>query len=291
MTCRFLKNEPLKHYTSFRVGGPADLMALPGTLQELREALVYADAQGLPVTLLGGGTNVLISDNGIRGMVIVTTSMASGIKIVPDKTGLLEASAGERLSSICRFAASKALSGLEFAAGIPGTLGGAIAMNAGIPERNMSEVVSQITVVDPSTGSVKHIPREAMTFSYRRLEPLGIIVAATMILTPGDRDAIESAIQRQIRRKNETQPVSSASAGCFFKNPTHGMPAGALIEQSGLKGKRINDAMVSEIHANYIVNIGRATCADILALKEQIQKTVFEKFGVQLESEVRVEGE
>ncbi len=288
-----MMNEPLKPFTSFRVGGPADLLALPRTVEDLKGLLGYAFKYDIPVRLLGGGTNVLISDKGIRGLVIITTYLKSGIRITdpnPEKN-LIFAEAGERLSTVCRFAAGHSLSGLEFAAGIPGTLGGAVAMNAGTKTGDMSGIVADIEVLDTKTLTLQIIERKILEFSYRRLRAPGIIVAATLALKPGDRAKIEHTVQQNLLMKKSTQPVSAASAGCFFKNPAQGPSAGELIEKSGLKGMRINDAMVSDIHANYIINTGNATCGDILLLKQHIEETVFNTCKIKLETEVRLENE
>ena len=288
-----LRDEPLKPYTSFKVGGPADLLALPKTVEELKALLGYALQQDIPVTLLGGGTNVLVSDKGIRGLVIVTTRLKSEIRITdstPEKS-LIGAEAGERLSTVCRFALDHCLSGLEFAAGIPGTLGGALAMNAGTKTGDMSGIVADLTVLDPKTLALQTIDRKNLNFSYRHLEFFGIIVSATLALEPADRIKIEKTFQDHLLLKKATQPVSAASAGCFFKNPAKGLPAGELIEKAGLKGMKMRGAMVSDIHANYIVNTGNATCEDILSLKKHIQETVFNIYKVNLEPEVRMEGE
>jgi UDP-N-acetylmuramate dehydrogenase len=288
-----LMNESLKPYTSFKVGGSADLLAMPGTAEELKELLRAASEYDIPVTLLGGGTNVLITDKGIRGLVVITTHLKSDIRIIgssPEKS-LVRVDAGERLSTICRFAATHSLSGLEFAAGIPGTLGGAIAMNAGTKTGDMSGIVVDLMVLDTKALTFQTIERQNLDFSYRHLKVPGIIVAATLELKPADQMVIEQTFKQNLLLKNTTQPVSVASAGCFFKNPAKGMPAGELIEKSGLKGMKLNGAMVSDIHANYIVNIGNATCGDILTLKKHIEETVFNTFKVKLETEVRVEGE
>lgn len=288
-----LTNEPLKPYTSFKVGGPADLLALPKTAEELKALLGYASQQDIPVTLLGGGTNVLISDKGIRGLVIVTTGLKSEIRIMassPEET-LVAAEAGERLSTVCRFALDHSLSGLEFAAGIPGTLGGALVMNAGTKAGDMSGIVADLTVLNKKTLTFQTLERKNLKFSYRHLELTGIIVSATLALEPADPAKIEKTFRQNLALRKATQPVSVASAGCFFKNPAQGMPAGELIEKSGLKGVSINGARVSDIHANYIINTGNAACEDILSLKKHIQETVFNIFKVNLEPEVRMEGE
>jgi UDP-N-acetylmuramate dehydrogenase len=288
-----LRDEPLKPYTSFKIGGPADLLALPKTAEELKALVGYASQQNIPVTLLGGGTNVLVSDKGIRGLVIITIGLKSGIRITASspKETLVAAEAGERLSTVCRFALDHSLSGLEFAAGIPGTLGGALAMNAGTKAGDMSGIVADLTVLNPKTLALKTMDRKNLEFSYRHLELPGIIVAATLALKPADRMEIEKTVQENLSFKKATQPISAASAGCFFKNPAQGMPAGELIEKSGLKGISINGARVSDIHANYIINTGNATCDDILRLQRHIQDTVFNAFKIKLETEVRVEGE
>jgi UDP-N-acetylmuramate dehydrogenase len=311
-------NVPMCDYTSFRVGGPADLLATPKAVEDLQAMLAYASANDIPVIIIGGGTNVLVTDNGIRGLVIVTSSLKSDSSKQEtgdkrQKTGngkqnnknfyemkleksdnehsLLSAMAGEKLSSVLRFAMKNSLSGLEFAAGIPGTLGGAIAMNAGGASGNMSDPVQDISILDSKTLNLHTIKRQNLNFSYRHLEPEGMIISATLALKPGNQESIEKIFKQLLNRKKQTQPVFAASAGCFFKNPAQGMTAGELIEKSGLKGMKMGNAMVSPVHANYIVNTGNATCDDILRLKDHIEKTVFMKFRVQLESEVRIEGD
>lgn len=288
-----LADEPLKKHTAFKVGGPADLLALPKDRQELIRLLKRASSLKIPMTLFGGGTNLLVTDKGIRGLVVITRQLKSTPRIMgtDSEDTLIYAEAGERLSTVCRFAVTHSLSGLEFAAGIPGTLGGAIAMNAGTPGGDMGGIVDAIEVLDKKTLEIKTLGRNQLDFSYRHFTLPGIIVAATLVLKKADQEKIKACFDENIKKKNATQPVSLASAGCFFKNPNQGMSAGELIEKSGLKGMRVNDAMVSEIHANYIVNINAATSRDILLLKQQIQDIVFEKYHINLEAEVRVEGE
>jgi UDP-N-acetylmuramate dehydrogenase len=184
-----------------------------------------------------------------------------------------------------------ALSGLEFAAGIPGTLGGAIMMNAGAWGMEMADRVVSIEMVDPEGTALKTLDRKELAFSYRHLSARGILLAATLKLTNASAETIQKRVHQNLMQKKSAQPVSEASAGCFFKNPAQGKSAGELIELSGLKGLRINDAMVSCVHANYIVNVNAARCEDVLELKQHIQKTVFEKFQINLETEVRIEGE
>jgi len=295
-----LSMEPVSSYTSFRIGGPADLLAQPLNSKELIALLKAAGQEKIPVTIMGGGTNTLVSDKGIRGLVIVLTKLKSSpwkISLDSPKASnkdetIICAQGGERLSTVCRFAMEQGLSGLEFAAGIPGTLGGAIKMNAGISERDISRVVAAIDVIDTRTLTQKRIERKDLIFSYRQLDaPDMIIVKADLALTQADPDLIKRSFNQTLEMKNKTQPVSRASAGCFFKNPDPKTPAGKLIEDSGLKGVKINGAKVSDIHANFIVNAGNARCEDILALKNLVQKNVFKKYNIQLETEVKVTGE
>jgi len=290
-----LKDEPMKKHTSFRIGGPADLLGLPENEAQLKGLVKKAVLLDIPVTLLGGGTNVLVSDKGIRGLVIVTKKMKTGIAIknTTDDHVVITAGAGEKLSTVCRFAAAGSLSGLEFAAGIPGTLGGAVKMNAGASSGSMASIIESIKILEPSGADFKNIAGRNLDFEYRNLNLShgSIIVSADIKLEHSDSETIKKAFDRNLKLKNSSQPVSQASAGCFFKNPVHGMPAGELIEKSGLKGMKINDAMVSELHANFIVNTGHAECKDVMALMNHIQKTVFEKYHINLEPEVRMEGE
>lgn len=286
-----LVNEPLKKHTSFNIGGPADLLALPKDKIELKNLLGKASDLDIAVTFFGGGTNLLITDKGVRGLVVITRLLKSEIHIIEtdlnEKTIYVEA--GERLSRVCRFAMNQSLSGLEYAAGIPGTIGGAVMMNTGTKSWEISDIVESIDVLDKNTS--KTIERKDLDFSYRQLNQPGIIVAVRLKLLKAKQKDIQKIFKQNLNQKNESQPVSFASAGCFFKNPTSGKSAGELIEKSGLKGMRINDAMVSEKHANFIVNINNATCEDILLLKRHIQKIVLKKHHIKLETEVRVEGE
>lgn len=284
-----LFNEPMDKYTSFRVGGPADMLAMPQNSQSLVALLKAAKKESIPVTIIGGGTNTLVSDKGIRGLVIVLRDLKSS----PGREeNTILAHGGERLSTIVKFAMDNGLSGLEFAAGIPGSLGGAIMMNAGTKDWDISRVIQRIDVIDTQTLAFKTMGREDLAFGYRGLEtPDIIIVSARLALVQADPVKIKKTVDQNMKTKKKTQPVSQKSAGCFFKNPSSLTPAGKLIEDAGLKGKQINGAMISKHHANFIVNIDNASCKDILALKNLVQKTVFEKFKIQLETEVKVTGE
>ena len=286
-------NEPMKNYTSFKVGGPADLFAQPKTFTQLKALLKAAQELKVPVTLFGGGTNLLITDKGIRGLVITTRQLKSDIRILKTepKNSLIQANAGEHLSRVCNFAADHSLSGLEFAAGIPGTIGGAIIMNAGAADGNMAGIIHSVEILNPDTLNVEVLSTTDIKFSYRQSNLSGILITATLKLTPSDSDQIKAMVIRNLKQKTDTQPMGVASAGCFFKNPAQGKPAGQLIEEAGLKGMTVNNAQVSNIHANYIVNLNNATCEDILLLKQKVQETIMNKYHIKLETEVRVEGE
>ncbi|MCP4721346.1 MAG: UDP-N-acetylmuramate dehydrogenase, partial [Desulfobacteraceae bacterium] len=255
-TFGLLSREPLDKYTSFRVGGPADLLAEPRDRQTLVTLLKAAKKEGIPVTIIGGGTNTLVSDKGIRGLVIVLRALKSSPQILEEARAIksqgtsktIGVDAGERLSTVSKFAMDQGLSGLEFAAGIPGTLGGAIMMNAGTTDRDISQVTAAIDVIDTKNMTYQTIERKSLAFSYRQLD-LGkrIIMGARISLTQADPGMIKKIFEQNLKTKNRTQPVSRASAGCFFKNPSAQYPAGKLIEDAGLKGVEINGARVSDI--------------------------------------------
>ena len=288
-----LVDEPLENYTSFKIGGTADLLALPEDKIQLKNLYKKALQLDIPITLFGGGTNLLISDRGIRGLVIITKQLKSTIELIETDSDIktIIADSGERLSKICRFAINNTLTGLEFAAGIPGTIGGAIIMNAGTKSGEMSTIIKSIEVLNFNTLEIETIEKKFLNFSYRHLYLSGIIVSAAITLKKGNQEHIEQIFKHNLNIKNATQPLSFASAGCFFKNPAVGKSAGELIDKAGLKGMSVNDAAVSEKHGNFIVNRRNATCQDILLLKQKIQKIVFEKFRIKLETEVRIEGE
>ncbi len=289
-----LANEPLKNHTSFKVGGPADLVAMPKTVQELEGLMLSAAYLKIPVTVIGSGTNLLVKDTGIRGLVISIKALKDRIQTIQQERdfSIVKVSAGQRLSKVCRHAIEQSLSGLEFAAGIPGTTGGAVMMNAGTPHGSMADVVDEIKVLNRLTFDFETLKRKDLGFTYRKLENDNIIIVEIFFrLKNADKAAIEKKFTTTLERKNKSQPVSWASAGCFFKNPEHEKSAGELIDKTGLKGTRIGDAMVSEKHANFIVNMGNAKAKDILELQTLIQQKVFEKYNVQLETEVRVHGD
>ncbi len=286
---RVRKNEPMNRHTSFRIGGAAQYFALPESADECMEILSMAKQANLPVVIIGGGSNVLVPDAGIQGLVLCTKKMKSGIRFSKETQEIIQADAGETLACLVRFSGEKGLAGLEFAAGIPGTLGGAIMMNAGIQDRSMEDVVYSVTVVDLTSFSVRELKRQELAFSYRSLE-LGkaAVLGASLCLEQDESHAVTQRIREQAGRKKVSQPVQSASAGCFFKNPSSGPSAGYLIDQAGLRGMTYKQARVSDIHANYIINMGKASCSDVLELARMVEDKVFARYKIRLEPEIKV---
>ncbi|MCP4007103.1 MAG: UDP-N-acetylmuramate dehydrogenase [bacterium] len=281
-------DEPLAKHTSLRVGGPADALARIDDRDRLERVLEVCREYQLDPLVLGGGFNTLVRDSGYRGLVL----RLQGLRQIEYRDGVLHAGAGTSHSSISRFCADQALTGLEFAASIPGTVGGWIAMNAGTREREMADVVARIEVVDPETGGVEVREREALSFSYRRTElPRSeIVAAASFEIEPGDAEVIQQITRELLESRRETQPVDQRSCGSVFKNPS-GDSSGRLIEAAGLKGARHGGAQISTIHANFIVNRGDATASDVLALLERAREEVAGQFGIELEPEVCIIGE
>jgi UDP-N-acetylmuramate dehydrogenase len=289
---RLLPDEPMSCHSTFRVGGKADLLFSAASSEELVLAMTLVRRMKIPVTVLGNGSNILVSDKGIRGVVIVLGKYLSGIAAEGD--GRIAAQAGSLLSAVSRFAASLDLTGLEFAAGIPGTTGGAVYMNAGAYEGCMADVVTRSEGYDIPTGTLFTLPDgNAHAFGYRRSffsTGDAIVLRTWFQLTHGDRDEIDARMAEFARRRKGSQPLELPSAGSTFKRP-EGHFAGRLIEDAGLKGCRIGGACVSMKHAGFIVNDQNATAADVRALIEHVQRSVYERHGVMLEPEVRILGE
>ena len=284
-----LVQEPMSRHTSFRIGGPADLLAQPQSEQELAALLAKAAANAVPVTLVGNGSNLLVRDKGIRGLVIKLGNMLNDI-VINDNS--ITFGSGVSLAMASRRAAALALSGLEFAVGIPGSIGGAVYMNAGAYDGEMSKVVTSVRVMD-AAGQVEALPASALDFAYRHSALQGsgrIVTAVTVELTPGDKQAIADKMADFSNRRITKQPLELPSAGSMFKRPP-GYFAGTLIDQTGLKGYTVGGAQVSSKHAGFVVNVGGATCADVLQLIADVQDKVFAAHGVRLEPEVLVLGE
>jgi len=284
-----LAGEPMQKHTSFRIGGPADLMAMPADEVELRELLTRAARENIPVTLIGNGSNLLVRDKGIRGLVIKLGNMLNDIKAEGD---VITFGSGVSLALASKKAAGLGLSGMEFAVGIPGSIGGAVYMNAGAYDGEMSKVVAKVRVMD-MTGAVSEIPAEKLDFAYRHtaLQNSGkIVISVTVKLVAGDKEAIDAKMADFSSRRISKQPLELPSAGSMFKRPA-GYFAGTLIDQTGLKGYTVGGAQVSKKHAGFVVNIGGATAADVLQLIKDVQDKVFAAHGVHLEPEVLVLGE
>lgn len=283
-----LKDEPMRRHTTFAIGGPADLFIQPKTRRELAGALSVLRERGIPFLLLGNGSNMLVADAGIRGAVVCTTELDE-VRIGEDGY-TLTAEAGALLGRVARRAQRAGLTGVEFAGGIPGSVGGAVFMNAGAYDGQMAGVVEQTEYLDEA-GELHTLTGEEHGFAYRgsvfRAHPDWTVVRSTLRLQPGDPAAILDKMNDFAQRRRDKQPLNFPSAGSTFKRP-EGYFAGRLIEDAGLKGVSVGAAQVSEKHAGFLINRGGATCDDMLRLIEFVQQRVREQFGVQLECEVRI---
>ncbi len=283
-----IANAPMRDFTTLRLGGPADYLAFPRSATEVGEMFREAGERGVPVTVIGHGSNLLVLDGGIRGLVI---RLERGMRAVRIEGTTIRAEAGAMLSSVARAAAEAGLSGLEFAAGIPGTIGGGVFMNAGAYDGEMADVVLRAEGLLPD-GSGLSFSREELEFGYRHsaVADRGMIVTSvTLEMKPGKTAEIQARMADFNARRAEKQPLDLPSAGSAFKRP-EGAFAAALIDQCGLKGYSIGGARVSEKHAGFLVNTGTSS-ADFLALMNHVRKIVSERAGVELEPEIRILGE
>ena len=278
--------EPMARHTTFRIGGPVRLMALPKTVGEAKKALQAAGEREIVPFFLGNGSNLLVADEGYDGFVLKLTGEMDQIQEINRH---LVAGSAVLLSRLAVAALGRGLTGLEFAHGIPGSLGGAVTMNAGAYEGEMAQVISSVTCLT-RTGKVETVPAADCGFSYRRSAFSGgtrLILRAEFSLSQGDPEEIRAKMEDLARRRKEKQPLEYPSAGSMFKRPA-GHFAAALIDQCGLKGLTVGGAQVSEKHAGFVINRGGATCADVLALVDQVKERVLQQTGVELEMEVRV---
>jgi UDP-N-acetylmuramate dehydrogenase len=283
-TVRF--HAPLKDYTSFHIGGPADVLVEPADVDDVVRLVRQAREQKLPVFVVGG-TNLLIRDQGIRG-VVVSLAKLRGIREEPG--AVLYAEGGVGMPTLIGYAIRRSLAGLEWAAGIPGTVAGCVVMNAGTRLGEMKDAVKAVRIVTPA-GEVIERSAGDIEFGYRRATlPAGIVVGVWLQLKPGVRSDIEKVVKDYLRYRRDTQPLTLPSAGCVFKNPPNDS-AGRLVESAGLKGARVGDAQVSEKHANFIVNRGNASAKDVLALIQKVRGQVARKTGVKLDLELKVVGQ
>jgi UDP-N-acetylmuramate dehydrogenase len=280
--------EPLSFHTSLRMGGAADIFVVPQDVDDIRHALLFAEREQLPVAVLGGGNNLLVRDRGIRGVVLKLEGCLGRAEFHGEEA---VAGAGVSLSSLIREAAVLNLGGIECLVGIPATVGGALAMNAGTPEGTIGDFVSAVYYLHPD-GALGEFKPGTGAFTYRSFQvPSGaVLVGARLQLQRRPLAEIQKDIKQRLKIKKSTQPLALASAGWVWKNPGHEQ-ASRLIEKAGLKSKRINGAEISAKHANFIVNRGGATATDVLALMELTQERVFAHAGVMLEPEIRIIGE
>lgn len=280
-------NEPLRKHTSFRIGGPAEVMAFPKNAEELRLLLKKSALLDCKPVILGAGTNVLAPDDGLKGLVICLKDCMDGITRID--TTHIRAASGVTMTRLAGFAAREGLSGLEFAHGIPGTVGGGVYMNAGAYGGEMGQVCQEAALMTPE-GELYVRSRQDMDFSYRHscLEDTGdIVVSALFELTAEEPEAIKNRMRELQARRSASQPLNYPSAGSAFKRPKQGYAA-ALIDQAGLRGYRVGDAAISEKHAGFAVNLGEATARDVRQLLEDVARKVEEHSGIRLEPEVRI---
>lgn len=284
-----LWDEPMKNHTSFKIGGPAAALCAPKDRQQLRELVGFVQREGVDSWYIGNGSNLLVSDAGLNGIAILLDSSFDG-EIELDGTVLLSP-AGKKLSAVCAAACAAGLTGLEFAYGIPGSVGGAVYMNAGAYGGEMKDRLLWVEYLAP-TGEIVRLEQEQMGLSYRhsRFMEEGMqgscIVRAAFGLQRGEKAAIQSEMDRILNQRRQKQPLEYPSAGSTFKRP-QGAFAAQLIDECGLKGFTVGGAQVSEKHAGFVINTGKATCADVLELTRQVRECVQEKTGYLLELEVR----
>jgi UDP-N-acetylmuramate dehydrogenase len=280
--------ELMKKHTSWRIGGPADIYVEPASRGELQLAVSYAHELSIPLTVIGAGTNILVSDEGIRGIVI---KIGSGLDWISVNENIIFAEAGAKLSRVASVARDAGLGGFEFSAGIPGDVGGAVVMNAGANGASVGAQVKEILLLNPEGVYFKKT-KDEMNFGYRSSalqSELAVVVEAVFSCCRRDKNAINEDMDTYIKKRKDTQPLHYPNAGSVFKNPP-GESAGRLIEAAGLKGERVGDAQISLMHANFIINLGAATARDVLMLINKARASVLDRFGIDLKPEVKVLG-
>lgn len=283
-------DEPMSKHTTFGIGGTADVYIEPADADDLAAVMKWISDQQMPWFVLGDGANLLVSDKGIRGAVIRIGRQFAKVRI---ESGRVTVGSGAKLDKLVTTTVNDGLAGLESTAGIPGTVGGAIVMNAGTYRGQIGDIVESVSVVT-CEGNRREMIQNDLQFSYRwsvfQAEKIGIIVEATLTLKPGDKEELVRTMNNIRNRRGVNLPSVGRSAGCIFKNPND-LSAGHLIEQAGLKGARIGDAVIADRHANFILNMGSATACDVLALAEKVKDTIKMKFDINLEYEVRIVGD
>ncbi|WP_455721257.1 UDP-N-acetylmuramate dehydrogenase [Agathobacter sp.] len=285
---KVLEGEPMKKHTTFRIGGPADFYVEPDEKQ-IKKLLGIAKECDMPVTVVGNGSNLLVGDGGIRGL---TIGIGKGLSKIEVSDNMITAGAGAILAAVASKAAEASLGGMEFAAGIPGSIGGAVVMNAGAYGGEIKDIIVSATVLT-ADGQIKEITKDELDLSYRHScvpEKGYIVLGAKLLLCKKPQDEIRAEMAQLREKRVEKQPLEYPSAGSTFKRP-EGYFAGKLVMDAGLRGYSVGDAQVSEKHCGFVVNKGNATAADVLALIKDVQQRVSEQFGVQLEPEVKMIGE
>lgn len=286
--CEFFENEPMSNRTSFKTGGPVDLLVCPDNIEALITILKVCKENNIKTFIIGNGSNILVSDNGLSGVVIRLSNNFADIKLIDDET--IYCQSGISMSKLCTFALQNSLSGLEFAYGIPGTAGGAAYMNAGAYGGEMKDVLIKCEHIDENCN-LSSFSGDALKLGYRKSVYSSldnyVITSLTVKLKKADYESIKAKMDENLFKRKSKQPLEYPSAGSTFKRP-EGYFAGALIEECGLKGYSVGGAQVSEKHAGFVINKDNATTDDILNLISHIQKTVYEKKGVSLEPEVKI---
>lgn len=285
---KVLTGEPMSSHTTFRIGGPADYFLLPSCSEDIKGILAICKEEGLPYFILGNGSNLLVNDAGYRGVIIQLYRNFNDVEI---EGNVIRASAGALLSGIAAAAKNASLTGFEFAGGIPGTIGGAVMMNAGAYGGEMKDVIKEVTVLTKE-GEIRTLSVEELAFGYRTsiVKTAGYIVLEVMIqLEKGDIRAIQERMRELTEQRTSKQPLEYPSAGSTFKRP-EGYFAGKLIMDAGLRGYRVGGAQVSEKHCGFVINVGNATAADVVKLMSDVNEKVKAQFGVSLEPEVRFLG-
>lgn len=286
---KVLFNEPMRNHTTFHIGGPAGILIVPKDLDDIKNSIAYCKKERLPLHVIGNGSKILVSDKGIPGMVIKIAKTLDDVEVSGER---IIAGAGTYLSKLVKIATHNNLSGIEFAAGIPGTLGGAITMNAGTYLGSMSDITERVVVLNPMDGSQSVLSKDGCHFGYRESvfqKKRLVILEIEMRLKKSDHKRIKEKAIGLLERRKRTQPPEKHSAGCIFKNPS-ATPAGKLIDDIGLKGFRKGDAKIPEVHANFIVNLGKANASDVFFLMRLSQEKVKESFGITLQPEIILMG-
>ncbi len=289
--CTCLPDEPMSSHTTFKIGGPADLFIRPRDLKQAQQVIRRVMQLALPLCYVGKGSDLLVNDRGIRGVVLSFDELSAVPSILEGDETLIDCPAGASLAALCWFAQEHGLAGLEFAYGIPGSLGGGVYMNAGAYGGELCDVIEEVSYLDAENSDIKIRKAGSLDYRYRHSwfsdHPGCLITGAAIRLQKGDPSEIRAKMNDFMERRKSKQPLEYPSAGSTFKRP-EGSYASVLIDKCGLKGRRVGGAMVSEKHAGFVINYDRATCGDVLELIRQVQQEVFGKTGFQLECEIKL---